>query len=205
MTPVAGTITRESIGRGIPLFPGEPRTLAELFRYAAKKHGRRNALNYKKDGEWQAISSGEMIGRADAIAHGLYALGLQKGDRAAIIAANSPEWTLVDAGCQFAGVIDVPIYTTLAADSVCYIINDSAAKVLFIENKAAYDRIAAVFPECLSLEQIIFFDPSDSEVENAISLGDLEQLGRDERISGSGDDQHPSVLPTDVATLIYTS
>ncbi len=205
MTPVAGTISRESIGRGIPLFPDEPQTLAELFRQAAKKHGRRNALNYKKDGEWQAISSGEMIDRAEAIAQGLAALGLRKGDRAVILAANSPEWTLTDAGCQFAGVVDVPIYTTLAADSVCYIINDSAAKVIFIENMAAYERVAKVFPECLSLEKIVFFDPTEADIENAISLADLEQTGRDRRKSAPADDVLPSVLPTDVATLIYTS
>ena len=93
-------------------------TLAELFLQAAEKHNRADALNFKKDGEWQAISSDEMISRAENIALGLYSLGLRKGDRAAILAANSPEWTLTDAGCQFGGLIDVPIYTTLAPNSI---------------------------------------------------------------------------------------
>ncbi|NNE98550.1 MAG: AMP-binding protein, partial [Pyrinomonadaceae bacterium] len=99
----------------IPLYPDEPRTIAELFKYAAEKHSRSNALNFKKDGKWQAISTAEMLSRIEKIAAGLRAIGLQPGDRAAILAANSPEWTLVDAGCQFAGVVDVPIYTTLVA------------------------------------------------------------------------------------------
>ena len=205
MTSVAGTISRESIGRGAPLFPDEPKTLAELFLHAARNHDRANALNYKKDSEWLAISSAEMVERAGAIALGLYALGLRKGDKAAILAANSPAWTLVDAGCQFAGVIDVPIYTTLAPDSICYIIKDSTAKVFFLENKEAYERIAEVMPECLSLEKLVFFDPADVEIENSISLADLEETGREARASGLLEKLQSSVQPTDIATLIYTS
>ncbi len=86
----------------------EPRTLAELFLKAAE-FNRADALSYKKDGAWQAISSAEMLARIENIALGLYDLGLRKGDRIALLASNSPEWTLVDAGCQFAGIIDAPI------------------------------------------------------------------------------------------------
>ena len=205
MTSITDTISRESVGRGTPLLPNEPSTLAELFLNAAKNYDRPNALNFKKDGEWRPISSGEMIERAEAIALGLHALGLRKGDRAAILAANSPDWTLVDAGCQFAGVIDVPIYTTLAPDSVCYIINDSATKVFFLENKAAYDRIVEVMPECLSLEKLVFFDSTDVDIANAISLADLEQMAREQKDRGLLDELRSSILPTDIATLIYTS
>lgn len=56
-----------------------------------------------------------MVERAENIALGLYSLGLRKGDRAAILGANCPEWTLSDAGCQFAGVIDAPIYNPKGA------------------------------------------------------------------------------------------
>jgi long-chain acyl-CoA synthetase len=205
MTPVADKISRGSLGRGTPLLQDEPRTLAELFVKAAQKHGRADALNYKKNGEWHAISSAEMIERVGAIALGLYALGLRKGDKAAILAGNSPNWTLADAGCQFAGVIDVPIYTTLAPDSVCYILNNSAAKAIFLENKAEYDRIADVFPECLSLETLIFFDPAGVDIDNGMSLADLEQMGRGLKRPELLEDLRSSVVPEDIATLLYTS
>src|SRR5205809_317772 len=78
-------------GRGTPLFPGDPSTLPELFRQAIAKYDRADALNYKTNGSWQNISSKEMISRAENIALGLYAIGLRKGDRAAILGANSPE------------------------------------------------------------------------------------------------------------------
>jgi long-chain acyl-CoA synthetase len=191
----------------IALFGDEPRTLAELFLKAAEKHNRADALNYKSGGEWKKISSVEMISRAENIALGLYALGLRKGDRAAILAANSPEWTLADAGCQMAGVVDVPIYTTLAPNSICYIIKDSGAKVFFLQDKSAFERIKQVLPECVSLQKLVFFDYDGVEAENAISLSDLESAG--EKLKAENPDLikdlTKAIEPNDVATLIYTS
>ncbi len=185
----------------------EPQTLAELFLYAVEKHNRKDALNFKKDGEWRAISSDEMLSRIENIALGLYSLGLRKGDRIAMIAANSPEWTLTDAACQFAGIIDAPIYTTLAPDAVRYIINDAGAKVFFIENKEAFERLSEVLPECASLEKLIFFNFANVEAENAMSLADLENEGA--KIKAKNPELIKNltkvVEPNDVATLIYTS
>lgn len=66
----------------------------------------------------------------------------------AILAPNAPHWTLSDAGCQFAGVIDVPIYTTLAAESVRYIIADSAARVLFLQDRDTNTQLLPVIKNC---------------------------------------------------------
>ncbi len=193
--------------RRIPLLPNEPQTLAELFRQNAEKHPRTDTLNFKKDGEWHSISSEEVIERAENIALGLYSIGVRKGDRIALLAANSPEWTLTDAGCQFAGIIDVPIYTTLADNSVCYITNDAGARVFFLEDKKNFERIGGIFPECKTIEKLIFFNADGIEEENAMSLAELE-------ISGAKlKKEQPELLkeiaqaiePNDVATLIYTS
>ncbi len=191
----------------IPLFPDEPQTLASLFRYAANKHNRADALNYKKDGKWIAISSDEMITRAENIALGLYSLGLRKADRAALLAPNSPEWTLTDAGCQFAGIIDVPIYTTLAGSSVKYILDDSGAKVLFLQDKNAYDLLAENLIECKTIEKFIFFDAKDVSLENSISLFELEELGSELKKAQPDllSELSNAIDPGDVATLIYTS
>lgn len=193
--------------RGIPLWPDEPQTLPQLFRQAAAKHPRADALSFKKDGHWHDISSAEMIRRIENIALGLYSLGLRKGDKAAILASNSPEWTLSDAGCQFAGIIDAPIYTTLAENSVCYIVNDAGARVFFLENKATFDRIAEVVPDCRSVEKFVFFDPKDVDLDNAMSLADLEAAGEALKAEKPDllEDLVEAVQPNDIATLIYTS
>lgn len=198
---------KQNTKRGIPLWPDEPQTLPQLFRQAAEKHSRADALSYKKEGKWHDISSAEMIRHAENIALGLYSIGLRKGDKAAILAANSPEWTFADAGCQFAGVIDAPIYTTLSETSVCYIVNDAGARVFFLENKETYDRIAHVIPECESVEKFVFFDPKGIDLENAMSLADLEAAGESLKSEKPGllDDLVDAVQPGDIATLIYTS
>jgi len=185
----------------------EPRTLAELFLKAFADFNRADALNYKKDGAWHAISSAEMISRIENIALGLYSTGLRKGDRIALLAANSPEWTLVDAGCQFAGIVDAPIYTTLAPNSVEYIIKDSGAKIFFLQNKETFQRIKEILPECSTLEKLVFFDFTDVAAENAISIEELEKTG--EKLKAEKPhligELIKAVEPNDVATLIYTS
>jgi long-chain acyl-CoA synthetase len=191
----------------LPLFADEPQNLAELFRQSFKKHNLANTLNFKKDGKWQKVSSDEIKQRAENIALGLYSLGLRKDDKAAILAANSPEWTITDAGCQFAGIVDVPIYTTLADNSVCYIINDSETKVFFLQDNATFERISKIFSECKTIEKLIFFNSEGVTAENSMSLAELEKLGADLKAEKPEliEDLISAITPNDVATLIYTS
>jgi len=197
---------KQSVQR-VPHNADEPRTLAELFLKAFTDFNRADALNYKKDGAWHRISSTEMISRIENIALGLYSIGLRKGDRIALLAANSPEWTLVDAGCQFAGIVDAPVYTTLAPNSVRYIIKDSGAKIFFLENKETFQRVKEILPECSTLEKLVFFDFTDVTAENATSLEELEKTG--EKLKAEKphliNELIKAVEPSDVATLIYTS
>jgi long-chain acyl-CoA synthetase len=185
----------------------QPQTLAELFLQSAKQHNRRDALNYKRDNTWHSISSDEVISRAKHISLGLYSLGVKNGDRVAILAPNSPDWTIVDAGCQLCGVIDVPIYTTLTADSVEYIVNDSGSKVFFLQDLAAYKKFEAVFANCGTIQKIVFFDNDVSGVFNAVSLAELEKIGADVAVQQPVliDKLIENVKADDVATLIYTS
>lgn len=198
---------RKDVGRGEPLFSDEPETLPELFLSAVSKKNRSNALSFKKGGKWVAISSDEMIERIRSIALGMRSLGLKKGDRVAILSSNSPEWTLTDAASQFAGIVDVPIYTTLAPAIVKFILNDSEAKVLFVEDQASYERIAEIIAECSSLERIVFFSGFDGSSHEKLSLSELEAAGNTSATEESGvfEDLYKGVRPSDVATLIYTS
>ncbi|MEJ7618164.1 MAG: long-chain fatty acid--CoA ligase [Pyrinomonadaceae bacterium] len=182
----------------------EPRTLVEVFEHATRKYPKPDALSYKQDGSWHAVSSAELIGRARAIARGLHALGLRRGDRAALLSANCIEWTLTDAGCIFGGVVDVPIYTTQAPTQVRYILDDSGARVLFIQNRAAFDRIASEIAHCQALEHIVFFETAiDAGDHRAMSLAQLEERGGAHTTPAGEAPQ--TVQPEDLATIIYTS
>ncbi len=193
-------------GQELDLLASEPATLPDLFLRNAAEFNLPDALNYRKDGKWWPIASRTLVDRSENIALGLYSLGLRKGDRAAILAANSPEWTLSDAGCQFAGVIDVPIYTTLAPDSVRYIINDSQAKVFFLQDLETFERIKTAIADCTSLERFVLFNGGATD-DRTISFADLEAAGAELRASSPelSAQLREAIEPTDIATLIYTS
>jgi long-chain acyl-CoA synthetase len=193
--------------RGEPLFVDEPRTLAEVFLRGAEKFDRADALSVKLDGEWKRISSSEMIERIENIALGLYNLGLRKGDHAAILSANSPEWTMADAGCQFAGIVDIPIYTTLSETSVDYILKDGRPRIFFLQDPATYERVKGAITACDSIERLVFFSHDKTVIEKAISLSDLENAGKQVKAVNRGLIQTltDAIEPDDVATLIYTS
>jgi long-chain acyl-CoA synthetase len=202
----AADITQNAVSAMRSPTVDEPLTLAQLFKRSAE-FGLPDAFNYKSRGEWRSISSSEMVKRAEYVALGLHSLGLRKGDRAAILAPNSPNWTIADAGCQFAGVIDVPIYTTLTPDSVNYILEDSGSRVLFIKDAAEYQGLAPVLRECDLLEQVVLFDDDGSVMPGVISFYKLQELGQKlcEDEPGLCDELASVIKPDDVATLIYTS
>ncbi len=209
MTPTADNLMddrRNPLGRGVPLMENEPQTLPQLFRRSVTEYDLPDALNYKRADEWVSISSSAMVERAGNIALGLYSLGLRKGDRAAILAPNSPEWTLSDAGCQFAGIVDVPVYTTLSPDTVRYIIDDSAARAFFIKDAETYNRLLPALEDCSSIDKFIVFD-GDLNADNIVSLKDLESAGASLRGSQPAllHELADAIDPQDIATLIYTS
>ena len=187
--------------------PAEPSTLGDLFFRAASEFDLPNVLNYNHGGEWKRISSSDFVTRARNIALGLYSIGLRKGDRVAILAANSPEWTLTDAGCQMAGIIDVPIYTTAAVDAVGYIIDDSEARVIFLDNKDTYHRVMSAITKSSSLEKFVVFDPEGIDDKRVLSFADLEFAGAElhKDVAGLADELRAAVHTNDIATLIYTS
>ena len=190
----------------VPVSADEPTTLVEMFERALRLHNRADALNYKRDGVWHSISSDEIASRAQAIALGLYSLGVRRGDRVALLSESCPEWTLVDAGCQFAGVIDVPIYPTQAATQVRYILNDSRAALLFIQHRTAYERVAEAVEGCPDLRRVVFLSGEGTPF-NALTLAELEARGR-ELDAGQPSlfaDLKKAVKPEDLATIIYTS
>jgi long-chain acyl-CoA synthetase len=201
------TLAAAETMKRIPLSPDEPTTLVDVFEYVARAHPRPDTLNYKRDGRWIPISAAELVERAHSIAGGLHSLGLKPGDRVAILSESRPEWTLTDAGCMFAAVIDVPIYPTLMPPQVRYILQDSGARVLFLANEEKYREIQEILADCPAVEQVVFFGPLVDQPAAGMSLADLEARGRaavaaePELISSLTKQTRPG----DLATLIYTS
>ncbi|HEV2864589.1 MAG TPA: long-chain fatty acid--CoA ligase [Pyrinomonadaceae bacterium] len=185
----------------------EPKTLVEVVARAMRVHARPDTLNVKRGGQWRAVSSEEFTRRARHIALGLYASGLRRGDRAAILSESSPEWVLTDLGCLSAGVVNVPLYPTLAPQQVCYILNDSGAVALFVQHREAYARIRQAAAECPALRSVILLTGDAGGEEGLTTLEELEAAGRalEAERPALADQLAAQVRPDDLATIIYTS
>ena len=191
----------------IPLDKSEPTTLVEVFEYVARVHPRPDTLNYKRDGRWIAIPSDELLRRARYIAAGLYSLGVRRGDRVAILSESRAEWTLTDVGCLFAGAIDVPIYPTLTPLQVRYILKDSGARVLVLQNEEKFLQVREILADCPAIEHLILFEKRSGEVARTLSLAELEARGQ------TVEETQPDLIsqaahlikPDELATIIYTS
>ncbi|MGH9968864.1 MAG: AMP-dependent synthetase/ligase [Pyrinomonadaceae bacterium] len=185
----------------------EPSTLIEVFERIAVVHKRPDTLNYKRDGRWLSISADEMLARTRRIAAGLHSLGVQHGDRVAILSESRPEWTLTDAGCLFACGIDVPIYPTLTPPQVRYILEDSGSRVLVVSNHEKFLEMREILAECPAIEHVVFFDSAGVNQDEGLTLAELENRGQLllEEQPGVVDVLTQRTNPGDLATIIYTS
>jgi long-chain acyl-CoA synthetase len=189
----------------VPLAADEPKTLVQVFEQAVQKHNRPDALNYKSGPNWTPISSAEMLRRIRNIAAGLYSLGIKRGDRVAILSESRSEWTLADAGCLFAGAIDVPIYPTLTPSQVRYILNDSGARLLFVANERKFNEVREAVSSCPAVKHVVWFD--GNQHDPGITLLELEYYGEElfKQQPDLIDMLTSAICPDDLATIIYTS
>jgi len=184
---------------------GRARTLCDLFHDAVAEFAKPRHLLYKKDGTWRAFSSADFRRAVDELSVGLQALGLEPGDRVAILAENRPEWAFADLAALTAAAVDVPIYATLTAPQVFYILKDSQAKVAFVSGAAQAKKIADVRAQVPGLVHVVSMD--DPPPAGTLSLAEVRDRGRavlagDPAAAGA---RLRAVRADDVATLIYTS
>jgi long-chain acyl-CoA synthetase len=185
-----------------------PRTLPQLCLAAIGRYAKPDALNHKRAGQWIHISAESFVERVRHIALGLAELGVQAGDRVALLSENRPEWSIVDLGILSLGAVNVPIYTTQAVEQVRYILEDSGARLIFVSGRKVFKHARAGIETVKTLEGMVFFDADAAgEFEGAITLEDLEGRGRErERLDPNAYTAMMNAVRHDeIATIIYTS
>jgi long-chain acyl-CoA synthetase len=196
--------TESQIVSGGP--PPEKGTLNRLFFDALEKYSRADTLQTRVGAGWIPMSHGKLAERVRRVALGLESLGVARGDRVAILSENRPEWAIADYGCLTAGFTDVPIYPTLPADQIAYIVNNSEAVAIFVSTRAQAEKIASVREEIPSVRTVVAFDDVGSLAD--LSQAALEAMGAAEETPESlarYRKNAEAVGPDDLATLIYTS
>src|SRR5438128_208097 len=135
-----------------------PATVPGMCLEALARHAKPDALSLKKEGQWLRIPGDAIIRRVRAVALGLSALGIRKGDRVALLSENRPDWSVVDLAILSLGAVNVPIYTTQAPEQVRFILEDSGARVLFVSGRKVYCHARPGGEPVEGLERVIFFD-----------------------------------------------
>src|SRR5436189_6047341 len=130
-------------------------TLARLFWDRVGGSAGRPAQSFKHGAEWKTVTWREVGDLVRELALGLIALGRQKGDRVALLSTSRAEWVQADFAIFTAGCVTVPVYPTYPPDLIAYVVNDSEAKTLIVEDAAQLAKALEARSKMESLEQII--------------------------------------------------
>jgi long-chain acyl-CoA synthetase len=190
------------------------RTIADLIPSAAAQHGARVAVRYKRDGSWHDVSYAQLAEIVDEVGLGLIDLGIQPGERVCILANTRPEWSYADMGATGAGTVVVPIYQTNSSEECLWVISDSEASAIFVENEEQLAKIVEIADRIPNMRSVVIIDPPATSSSNgaadgslplgAITLEQLRERGRG-RSAEELEARRAAVRPEDPFTFIYTS
>ncbi len=189
-----------------------PGTLVDLF-LSGLDVPREDALCHRRpDGHWAGVSSAEVGRRVRELALGLRSLGLERGDRVAILSHTRLEWALADFATVMAGLTSVPVYPVLPAEQIRYVLADAGVRAAFLSDSEQLAKLRAIEGELSDLERVIRFAPGGGEGEDETGLEvqefqSLAERGRaaEAELGRSYESHARATRPDDLATLIYTS
>ena len=190
--------------------PADCNTVARLFRHTAAARDTGVALMHKDFGVWQPIRWCDYAQHARHIGLGLADLGLKSQEVVAILAETIPEWLFTDMGIQGGGAVSVGLYPTSSAAQVAYIVNDSGARFIFVEDEEQLDKVLEHRNDMPRLERVIVYDMAGlKRFSDPLVLSYQELLVRGQQRSaqspGEWDQRIDATRPTDRAILVYTS
>ncbi len=192
-------------------FIANGQNLAQLLADRAATTPNGAAFMSKRNGEWQTATWQQVFERAEDIAFGLLSIGMQLGDRVAIIGNTRQEWSLCDFGLILGGGVTVPIYPSSLGETAAFILRNSESAWVFAENEQQLDKLLARRVELAHVKRIILWDGHvDNRPDAAdwvMTLSELRERGREHRTAHKDAlvEIREKVLTDSAATIIYTS
>ncbi len=183
------------------------RTVCDILTNLSKHYRKSALLKYKSDGAWRGISTDEFVSTVRHVGAGLSALGVSKGDRVAILSENRPEWTAFDHAILNLGAVNVPVYPTLLANQIRFILENSGSCVLIVSTPEQLRKVEPLLPALPDLKTVVVMDPPGPMPAGTVTWTDLESSGR--KALAAAPDRFEAargaVSPGDLASVLYTS
>ena len=179
-----------------------------MFQNSVQHWGNRAALRQRKPDGWREISWNQWNEGVRDVCLGLYAMGLKDGDRAGLIGKNCIEWVTADLGILAARGVVVPIYLTNPAHEIAYILENSGAKFVILEDAEQLGKVMETRHKLPELKRAIVWDSSDVETDDFVMTFDkLKELGRETNRKQPGLFEELLKGPDrkSLATIVYTS
>lgn len=184
-------------------------TLAKMFWHRIDQSGSRPAQQFKRDARWHTLTWRQAGDIVEELALGLLALGRQKGDAVALLSSSRVEWVHADMAILSAGCITVPIYPSYPPELIAYVVNDSQARTLIVEDAAQLAKALDARPKMERLEHIVViagYEPTQPPA-TVLTWEMLRRMGRERReaLKSTLVERVGSTTADDVATIVYTS
>jgi long-chain acyl-CoA synthetase len=185
-------------------------TLADLPFHVSGRHPKPLLVGRAIGSNIVGESTREWFERLRDLSLGLGAFGVTTGDRVAIVSESRPEWQLTDLALLVAGAVTVPVYPTLSAQQVEYILADSGARIAVLSDNAQLEKIQHVRHHLPHLEAILLFEGEPAPSSSIVTFASVVERGHARMVSEWGvarefRDAARRVRPEQLATIIYTS
>lgn len=180
-----------------------PTRTFDLLERFTSKFPSQNVLSEKIEGKWRFYSSEIYNEIAHNFALGLLELGFEKGDKMVTITNNRPQWNFVDMGSALAGVVHVPVYTSMNSEEYRYILNHSDSKMVIVSDQKLYNIIHPVAETVEHVKHFYTFD----EIKGGVSWLEVVEKGKQagEETRKKLESIKAETGPGDFVSLIYTS
>src|SRR5262245_11321428 len=172
-------------------------TLARMFWDRVERSGDRPAQQFKQGAAWKTITWREVGDIVRDAALGLVAIGRVQGDMVGRLSACRAEWVQADFAIFSAGCVTVPVYPTYPPDLIAYVVNDSGAKTIIVEDSAQLAKVLQARDKMPALQQIVVIAGYDAPQppKMVMTWEALRRLGRENAATHKGPPAEPGATP----------
>lgn len=180
-------------------------TLNDVF-FAATERDLGSAMLYREAGKWLPISSSNLRRNVAGTVRALQQLGIQKGDRVAILSENRPEWSTADFAILLLGAVTVPVYATLTPEQTAYALRDSGATIVFVSTEHQLRKVQTILSQT-QIRGIVVMESVQAPSELATPCLHMDQFMAQgpAALDAHTESRARAIQPDDLATVIYTS